>query len=239
MVKLKHYGDYLYQLQHFGMINVYIVQEADGLTLIDTGVASTATRISQALEELQQPLKRIVLTHAHSDHVGGLDSLHVRYPEAEVLMSRRDAKWLAGDASLEPHEPAIPLPKQDLNVQTVPTRLLEHGDSIGSLQVHDAKGHTPGQLAFFDVRDQSLIAGDAFVSLWGLGKVAVAGIKGVARWRFPLPHMATWSVELALESAERLMQLEPSRLAVGHGRVLSQPTKIMQQACEGMARAMP
>lgn len=231
MAHIKRYGEYLYQLQHFGIINMYLVQEEDGLSLIDTGIASSASLIMQAIKDLQQPLRRILIPHAHSDHVGGLDKLHAHYPKAEVMISRRDGKWLTGDASLEPDEPAIPLRKQNLHVQTQPTRLLEAGDRVGSLQAHNAAGHSPGQLAFLDTRDASLIAGDAFVSLFAGGKVSVAGVKGRARWRFPLPHMATWSPELALRSAQALAKLEPRRLAVGHGQVIDNPVTQMQHAC--------
>jgi hypothetical protein len=42
--------------------------------------------------------------------------------------------------------------------------------------------------------------------------------------------MATWSKPLALESAERLQALHPSRLAVGHGRVLEAPGEAIMQA---------
>ena len=85
-------------------------------------------------------------------------------------------------------------------------------------------GHTPGHIALYDQRDGSLIAGDA---LQTLGGVAVAG---VIRWLFPLPGFATWHKPTAAKSAEKLLALNPKRLAIGHGRVLENPASAMKQA---------
>jgi glyoxylase-like metal-dependent hydrolase (beta-lactamase superfamily II) len=79
-------------------------------------------------------------------------------------------------------------------------------------------------VAFLDERDATLICGDAFQTKGG---IAVAG---VLRWRFPLPAMATWDLELATRSAAALVDLAPSRLAPGHGKVLESPVPAMGQA---------
>ena len=42
--------------------------------------------------------------------------------------------------------------------------------------------------------------------------------------------MATWSKELALESAKVLIARKPAVLAVGHGRMLKNPVGAMQKA---------
>lgn len=56
-------------------VNVYLVEETDGLTLVDAGLPYSAKGILQAASRLEKPLGRIVLTHAHGDHVGALDAL--------------------------------------------------------------------------------------------------------------------------------------------------------------------
>jgi glyoxylase-like metal-dependent hydrolase (beta-lactamase superfamily II) len=38
------------------------------------------------------PIRRIVLTHAHFDHVGSLDALARALPGVEVLISARDVR---------------------------------------------------------------------------------------------------------------------------------------------------
>jgi len=87
-----------------------------------------------------------------------------------------------------------------------------------------APGHTPGHVAFLDVRDKTLLAGDAFQTQGG---IAVAG---TLRWLFPFPAMATWHKLTALKSARELAALEPSRLAVGHGKVINNPVELMLKA---------
>jgi glyoxylase-like metal-dependent hydrolase (beta-lactamase superfamily II) len=94
-----------------------------------------------------------------------------------------------------------------------------------------APGHTPGHLAFLDVRDRSLIVGDAFQTRGGIA------VSGVLRPLFPFPAMATWHKPTALLTAEELRRLEPSRLAVGHGHVLDQPAEAMDRALETARRA--
>lgn len=87
-----------------------------------------------------------------------------------------------------------------------------------------APGHSPDQIAFYDERDGALIAGDAFQTQAG------AAVSGITRWLFPFPAMATWHLPTALETAVTLRDLNPSRLAVGHGRVLENPAARMDAA---------
>ena len=216
-------GNHLIQLTRMGIINCYLVRESDGFTLIDTGMAGSSKQILSAAQQYKLSIVRIVLTHAHVDHVGSLDELHAALPEAEVAISTRDARFLSGDKSLDDNEPK-PLRGGFPICQTRPTRLLTEGDRIGSLEVIASPGHSPGHIALLDSRDRTLIAGDAFQTLGG---VAVAGtIKPL----FPLPGWATWHKPTALESARKLRALEPTQLAIGHGRILVNPLAEMDHA---------
>jgi glyoxylase-like metal-dependent hydrolase (beta-lactamase superfamily II) len=233
-MKTRAYGRHLSQLTQTlpFPINSYFVCEEDGLTLIDTGFYRNAKNIVRAANGQNAPIRRIILTHSHSDHVASLDTLHELLPEAEVLISSREARFLAGDASRLPSEPQQKSPGSHMACKTKPTRLLEEGDAVGSLEVIATPGHTPGQIALLDKRDGTLIAGDAFQVLGGVA------VSGTLKPFFPFPAWATWSKELALESAKKLLLLEPSLLAVGHGRVLEEPRGAMQTAIAEAEKAL-
>jgi glyoxylase-like metal-dependent hydrolase (beta-lactamase superfamily II) len=207
-------------------VNCYFVREDDGLTLIDTGLPSSAKAIRAAAEGLGMPIQRIALTHAHGDHVGSLDTLREAFPNAEVMISARDARLLRGDTSLDPGEPQIKVRGSVKPCKTSPTRLLNAGDRIGSLEVISCPGHTPGHVAFLETRDRSLIAGDAFQTQGGVA------VSGMVRTLFPFPALATWHKPTALNSAKHLRQLRPSHLAVGHGNVLVDPLDAMDAAIQ-------
>lgn len=225
-MRITSYGQHLTQLTQFpGIfpINAYLVREDDGFTLIDTQF-SNAPKILAAAQSFNTPIKRILLTHAHSDHVGSLDALHAALPDAEVMISARDARFLTGDMSLDADEPQTKLRGGYVTVSTRPTRLLTPGDRVGSLEVIASPGHTPGHVAFFDTRDRSLIAGDAFQTQGGIA------VSGELRILFPVSPFATWNRPLALKTARALRALQPSRLAVGHGPVLENPLAAMDKA---------
>jgi glyoxylase-like metal-dependent hydrolase (beta-lactamase superfamily II) len=204
-----------------GFVNCFLVEENDGLTLIDTTFGRGAAMA--ILAKADRPIVRIVLTHAHQDHVGGLDGLAAELPDAEVLISARDAKWMAGDLEPEPGEPSD-AKINAYGAKTKPTRTIAPGERIGSLEVVAAPGHTPGQLVFLDTRDRTLFAADAYTTLGGVATTAKPN------WRFPLPALSTWHRPTALQTARDLRALNPARLAPGHGKIVEDPGAAMDAA---------
>src|SRR3954447_24140996 len=212
------------RVSRFGFVNCYLVEEDDGLTLIDTLVPKAGKVVLAKADELGRPIVRIALTHAHGDHIGSLDELAAQIPDAEVSISTRDARLLAGDKTLDPGEPADKLRGSYPGAKTSPHRMFMPGDRVGSLEVVAAPGHTPGQVAFLDTRDRTLYCGDAYSTLGGMATTAKANP------RFPLPAMATWHRPTALETARALRALDPARLAPGHGKVVESPAAEMDRA---------
>lgn len=202
----------------------------DGLTLVDTTMRSGVGRIENAIAAVGGPLRRIVLTHAHDDHAGGLDALAARHPDAEVVVSKRDARLLRGDLTVDPCEPQTRLRGDLHGAATVPTRTVALGELVGALRVVGAPGHTPGHVAYLDERDGTLFCGDAYATLF-----AVATCARPSR-RFPLPGFATWHRPTAAASAEALCRLAPTRLAPGHGPVVDDPAHAMRRAVERTSR---
>jgi len=213
------------RITRYGVVNCYLVREEDGFTLVDTMLPGSKKKILAAAEQLGAPIKRIALTHAHGDHIGSLDALAEALPDAEVIISTRDARFLTKDMSMDPGEPGENPGKGSFpGAKTKPTRTVSAGDRIGSLEVVASPGHTPGHVAFLDTRDKTLICGDAYSTLGGVATTA----KG--RWQFPLPAYAAWHKPTALESARALAALKPARLAPGHGKIVEAPGAAMEAA---------
>jgi glyoxylase-like metal-dependent hydrolase (beta-lactamase superfamily II) len=212
------------RIARFGFVNAYLVPEDDGLTLVDTLVPRSAKVILRASERLGAPIVRIALTHAHGDHIGSLDELAAALPGVEVLISARDARLLHKDMSLDPGEPQRKLRGSYPGARTRPTRTLAAGDTVGSLEVVAAPGHTPGHIAFFDRRDGTLLCGDAYTTMGGVATT------DKIRLPFPLASMATWDPATEVASARALRALEPAALAPGHGKIVEAPAAGMDAA---------
>ncbi len=213
------------RITRLGFVNAYLVTEEDGYTLVDTLLPRSAKKILDTAARTGRPIRRIVLTHAHGDHIGSLDLLVAALPSVEVIISARDARLLAKDFTLDPGEPSRPLRRGSYpGASTAPTRTVLAGERVGSLEVIAAPGHTPGHIALLDTRDRTLICGDAYTTL--------GGVETTAHYnpRFPLPTFATWDRPLALASARALRELEPSRLFAGHGKVVHEPGAAMDAA---------
>src|SRR3954453_19214953 len=87
-----------------GFVNCYLVDEDDGLTLVDTMLPRSSKTILAAAVDLGKPITRIALTHSHADHIGSLEELAAQLPQAEIVASTREARFLAGDKSLDDAE---------------------------------------------------------------------------------------------------------------------------------------
>ncbi len=174
-------------------VQVYVI-EGDPLTLIDTGVRTDASRsvLEGSLEELGYGLAeigRVVVTHAHRDHMGLVQTLREAGAELECCVHEADADRVERyaeetrerfDATLDLfREYGVPEPRLEVisasreehlesrlaeGEATVVDRRLREGDRVGfkhfDLRVHHSPGHTPGHLLLEDEELGLLFTGD-------------------------------------------------------------------------------
>ncbi|RED65598.1 MBL fold metallo-hydrolase [Cohnella lupini] len=206
-------------------LNCYLVEEDGGVTLIDACMPFVAKGIHAAIQATGKPLTRILLTHAHDDHIGAVPYLKEKYPEVKIGISRRDDAVLKGDRSLLPNEAQVPIkggvPKK---APFEPDFLFDDNDRFGSLVAVATPGHTPGHFAFHETISNTVIAGDAFQAKGGFA------VSGTLKWKFPFPALATWHAPTAIASAHRVLKLNPTLLVVGHGPALLQPAAEIKRA---------
>ncbi len=193
-------------ISRFGFVNAYVVHEDDGLTLVDAMLPRSGKAILAAATPKARRSSGLRSPTPHTDHIGALDDPAADLPDAEVIISARDARFLAKDMTLDPDEPQVQGARRLSRRGRRPARPSSAGARIGSLEVIASPGHTRGHVSIFDPRDGTL--------------VAAATLRDGGRRRddradqleIPAAGMGTWPRPTELGSARRLRQLNPARL---------------------------
>lgn len=122
---------------------IWIIEEGTEAVVVDPGEAE---QVMDYLEEKQLQLNSILLTHNHDDHIGGVQKISAKYPDASIYG-----------------------PKE---TEGIADHIVVDGDSFDLLgqnvQVLKTGGHTHGHISF--LMENVLFCGDALFSA-GCGRV--------------------------------------------------------------------
>lgn len=163
----------VWRIPTFGrdLVNSFAFADPDGtITLVDAGLRGATRRLTAALGELgRQPsdVARILVTHAHLDHVGSARALRSR-TGARLHVHEDDAPYVR-DGRPPPYGSPGPLarvlhfthkrqPGSPVDVTFVEGDVLP---VAGGLRVLHTPGHSPGHCSFLHEPSGVLVTGDA------------------------------------------------------------------------------
>lgn len=211
-----------------GLSNSFLVVTPEGRVVVNTGMGFEAAVHKRNYDAIDRgPVRYIVLTQGHVDHVGGVD--HLREPDTEIVAHRSnptcqddDARihrfrvrrsavfWAEAVRSANEHAkraPAGPTPAQSRPTPTIvfdDRYELELGGERFEL-LSTPGGETIDSLVVWLPRHGVALVGNLFGALFGHVPNLVT-MRG-DRYRFVLPFLA---------SLERVLALEPELLCTGH-----------------------
>ncbi|WP_261608256.1 MBL fold metallo-hydrolase [Paenarthrobacter aurescens] len=130
-------------------VRCFVLPMPDGIVVIDTGMGDNTTDIAQALERLGAgwgDVSDVVITHAHADHVGGLNGVLSKATTAVVWAGEADAGAVSSESQVRP---------------------AADGASVRGLRVIHTPGHTQGHISLLHEDEGLLFVGDAVGTMNG------------------------------------------------------------------------
>ena len=175
-----------------------ICEKTNKAAVVDPG--GDIDKIVGAITENNVAVDKILLTHAHIDHVGATEALKQKLGVDVIGPEKGDKFWLDM------------LPQQSAMFQFPhanafePTTWLEEGDVVEvgqiSLEVIHCPGHTPGHIVFYEKSSGQMIVGDVLFN------------GSIGRTDFPKGDHAT----LITSIKNKLLTLpEDTKFVPGHG----------------------
>jgi len=143
--------------------NSYLIETGEECVLIDAPSPSSA--LSEAIRKTGKPLKAIILTHGHFDHVLAAKDISDEFG-AEVFIGERDAHYFERDGEdiLEDikafSDPRILRLFQDIKVPERYKALKDGDAAYPSLRVMETPGHTEGGISLYSGEEHVLFSGD-------------------------------------------------------------------------------
>jgi len=223
--------------------NWIVLTTGEGVELIDAGYPGDAPLVAESLEAAGASLgdlRRIWVTHAHTDHIGGIPELLRAAPQVEVVVDAADVDATRGIGRDQVTAAKLGLrllsPRwlrwtlgavrsgglQDI---TVPSARAIRPDDVGDGGVITpvrVAGHTNGSTAFLLDGGRVLATGDALVT----HHPTLAG--GAPRPQ-AIDAVFSHQPERAREAADTLLRNDATIVLPGHG-----PAMIRTAAQEGI-----
>src|SRR5262245_18371620 len=144
--------------------NTLVVVQTDGVVLVDTKLPGNGPAIVSEVKKItDKPIKLIINTHSHPDHLGSNDYLREQYPNVRIVMNEGAKGELSGPNG---------------NPKLLPTETYTDHMTIGSgadqIELyHFGRGHTNGDTFVLFSAARLLCMGD--VMAWNMAPFLPAG----------------------------------------------------------------
>ncbi|HVX32059.1 MAG TPA: MBL fold metallo-hydrolase [Solirubrobacterales bacterium] len=200
-----------------GAMNIYFIEDGDGVVQFDAGTKSMRKRAAEAARELGG-LKRIVLGHAHADHRGTAP-----YLGAPVFCHPAEVTDAEGTKAVTPYFNLALLPVAP--VRWIYPLLLRRwdggpvkvngtvaeGEEVAGFKVVHFPGHAPGLIGLWRESDRVALVSDVVYM------VDSARLRPLPAGEASVPHPAfAWNHQEAKRSVRKLAALEPRVVGAGH-----------------------
>lgn len=159
-----------------GISNAGVIVDDDGLTLVDTlMVRAQWEPLAAAVDALDSPVRRVVLTHAHVDHVGGTRA----FRNAAIYGSPFTSEMLDQPMPIDAYKAFMPAFAEEFDdLAEIGTRPVSHEVADNAqltprVEVLPALGHTPGDLVVVVDDADVVFAGD--LCFFGVTPLAFQG----------------------------------------------------------------
>lgn len=205
------------------LVNVYLVEEAGQVTVIDAGVSGLWSDLERELRSMGRTLadvRGLILTHGDTDHVGFAERLRADHG-IEVFVHEADAQLARGEEKKSAKAGPMKIGpllgflwygaiKGGLRTRwltdVTPVRDGQTLELPGAPRVIHLPGHTPGSVAIHVASVSALFVGDAMTT-----RDVLTGRTG--------PGLAPFTVDRAeaLETLGRLESIDARWVLPGHG----------------------
>ena len=205
-----------------GTMNVYLIEDGDGVVVYDAGEKGMAPAIVAAAARMGG-LKQVVLGHADTDHRGAAPALSALAP----VVCHPDAVAEAQGAGGRTYWDRSKLPLAIRVLHAVlhrwvwdggPVQIsgtVRTGDEVAGFEVVELGGHAPGLIGLWRASDRVALVSDCIYVTTMLGRPTAAHV----------PHAAyNLDGERARASIAALAALDPLVVAPGHLGPLTGPS---------------
>ena len=225
-----------------GFVNVYLIEDQDKYIMIDCGVAGDVEFdvLTNALKELGlawSDIKLLIGTHLHTDHIGLSEIIRkegvlLGLYENSVDYVEKYNDWKLRFQDLANYSKREGAPKEFLEnmklietpkfagTLTNPDVLIKDGKSPekttkGRLQAIFTPGHDASEVSFIDNKSKILFSGDHI-----LPRITPF---------IPVDDENSNTLEDFLESLEKTLPVDKTLIAPGHGEIIEDPNKRIEQ----------
>jgi glyoxylase-like metal-dependent hydrolase (beta-lactamase superfamily II) len=192
--------------------NAGFVITHDGVIVIDAlGTASLGYEFIKTIRTVtDKPIKRVIVTHYHADHVYGLQAF--KEIGAEVWAHRAGLQYVEGEAQARLEQRRRDLfPWVNERTRVIRADRWINSDEkfeFGGLHfelIYMGPAHAPDDMVILMREDQVFFSGDIIFT----GRIPFVGEADSKRW---------------LQTMHKLLELKPKLMVTGHGKVSTDPT---------------